>query len=64
MNMKFDTTLVDKCNNCIEEFAAAIWPENEKTSTLAKNLMTLSESKRKEGIDKKWRDLHRTIKKR
>lgn len=64
MNMKFDTILVDKCNNCIEEFAAAIWPEIEKTSTLAKNIMTLIESKRKEGIDKKWRDLHRTIKKR
>lgn len=61
MNAKFDLTLV---NNCVEEFAAAIWPEFEKTSTLAKNLMALTESKRKEGIDKKWRDLHRTIKKR
>lgn len=61
MNAKFDLTLV---NNCVEEFAAAIWPEIEKTSTLAKNLILLAESKRKEGIDKKWRDLHRTIKKR
>lgn len=61
MNAKFDLTLV---NNCVEEFAAAIWPEFEKTSTLAKNLMALAESKRKEGIDKKWLDLHRTIKKR
>lgn len=61
MNAKFDLTLV---NNCVEEFAAAIWPEIEKTSTLAKSLMLLAESKRKEGIDKKWRDLHRTIKKR
>lgn len=61
MNAKFDLTLV---NNCVEEFAAAIWPEIEKTSTLAKNLMALAESKRKEGIDEKWRDLHRTIKKR
>lgn len=61
MNAKFDLTLV---NNCVEEFAAAIWPEIEKTSTLAKNLMLLAESKRKEGIDKKWRDLHRTTKKR
>lgn len=61
MNAKFDLTLV---NNCVEEFAAAIWPEIEKTSTLAKNLMLLAESKRKEGIDNKWRDLHRTIKKR
>lgn len=61
MNAKFDLTLV---NNCVEEFAAAIWPEIEKTSTLAKNLMLLAGSKRKEGIDKKWRDLHRTIKKR
>ena len=61
MNTKFDLTLV---NNCVEEFAAAIWPEIGKTSTLAKNLMELAESKRKEGIDKKWRDLHRTIKKR
>ena len=61
MNTKFDLTLV---NNCVEEFAAAIWPEIEKTGTLAKNLMLLAESKRKEGIDKKWRDLHRTIKKR
>ena len=61
MNAKFDLTLV---NNCVEEFAAAIWPEIEKTSTLAKNLMTLAESERKEGIDKKWRDLHLTIKKR
>ena len=61
MNAKFDLTLV---NNCVEEFAAAIWPEIEKTSTLAKNLIALAESKRKEGIDNKWRDLHRTIKKR
>lgn len=61
MNTKFDLTLV---NNCVEEFAAAIWLEFEKTSTFAKNLITLAESKRKEGIDKKWRDLHRTIKKR
>lgn len=61
MNAKFDLTLV---NNCVEEFAAAIWPEIEKTGTLAKNLIALAESKRKEGIDKKWRDLHRTIKKR
>lgn len=61
MNAKFDLTLV---NNCVEEFTAAILPEFEKTSTLAKNLMALAESKRKEGIDKKWRDLHRTIKKR
>lgn len=61
MNIKFDLTLV---NNCVEEFAAAIRPEIERTSTLAKNLMELAESKRKEGIDKKWRDLHRTIKKR
>ena len=61
MNAKFDLTLV---NNCVEEFAAAVLPEFEKTSTLAKNLMTLAESKRKEGIDKKWRDLHRIIKKR
>lgn len=61
MNAKFDLTLV---NNCVEEFAAAICPEIEKTSTLAKNIMLLVESKRKEGIDKKWRDLHRTIKKR
>lgn len=61
MNTKFDLTLV---NNCVEEFAAAIWPEIEKTGTLANNLMLLAESKRKEGIDKKWRDLHRTIKKR
>lgn len=61
MNAKFDLILV---NNCVEEFAAAIRPEIEKTSTLAKNLMALVESKRKEGIDKKWRDLHRTIKKR
>ena len=61
MNTKFDLTLV---NNCVEEFAAAIWPEIEKTSRLAKNLMVLAESKRKEGIDKKWRDLHRIIKKR
>lgn len=61
MNTKFDLTVV---NNCVEEFAAAIWPEFEKTSTLAKNLMALAESKRKEGIDNKWRDLHRTIKKR
>lgn len=61
MNIKFDLTLV---NNCVEEFEAAIRPEIEKTSILAKNLMALVESKRKEGIDKKWRDLHRTIKKR
>lgn len=61
MNAKFDLTLV---NNCVEEFAAVVLPEFEKTSTLAKNLMALTESKRKEGIDKKWRDLHRTIKKR
>lgn len=61
MNAKFDLTLV---NNCAEEFTAAIWPEIERTSTLAKNLMALAESKRKEGIDKKWQDLHRTIKKR
>lgn len=61
MNAKFDLTLV---NNCVEEFAAAIRPEIEKTNTLAKNLIALAESKRKEGIDKKWRDLHRTIKKR
>ena len=61
MNVKFDLTLV---NNCVEEFAAAIWPEIERTSILAKNLMVLVESKRKEGIDKKWRDLHRTTKKR
>lgn len=61
MNAKFDLTLI---NNCVEEFAAAIWPEIEKTSILAKSLMLLAESKRKEGIDKKWRDLHRTIKKR
>lgn len=61
MNAKFDLTLV---NNCVEEFAAAIRPEIEKTSTLVKNLMALAESERKEGIDKKWRDLHRTIKKR
>ena len=60
MNTKFDLTLV---NNCVEEFAAAIRPEIERTSTLAKNLMLLAESKR-EGIDKKWRDLHRIIKKR
>lgn len=61
MNTKFDLTLV---NNCVEEFVVAIWPEIEKTITLAKNLMALAESKRKEGIDKKWQDLHRTIKKR
>lgn len=61
MNIKFDLTLV---NNCVEEFAATIRPNIEKTSILAKNLMALVESKRKEGIDKKWRDLHRTIKKR
>lgn len=61
MNTKFDLTLV---NNCVEEFAAVVLPEFEKTSTLAKNLMALVESKRKEGIDKKWRDLHRTTKKR
>lgn len=39
MNAKFDLTLV---NNCVEEFAAAIRPEIEKTSTLAKNLYTIS----------------------
>lgn len=61
MNTKFDLTLV---NNCVEEFAAAIWPEIEKTSTLAKNLMTLAELERKEGIDNQWRDLHLTTKKR
>lgn len=61
MNIEFDLTLV---NNCVEEFAATIRPNIEKTSILAKNLMALVESKRKEGIDKKWRDLHRTIKKR
>ena len=61
MNAKFDLTLV---NNCVEEFAAVVLPEFEKTSTLAKNLMALAESKRKEGIDMKWRDLHQTIKKR
>lgn len=61
MNAKFDLTLV---NNCVEEFAAVVLPEFEKTSTLAKNLMALAESKRKEGIGKKWRDLHRIIKKR
>ena len=61
MNAKFDLTLV---NNCVEEFAAVVLPEFEKTSTLAKNLMALAESKRKEGIDKKWRYLHRIIKKR
>lgn len=61
MNIKFDLTLV---NNCVEEFAATIRPNIEKTSILAKNLMALVESKRKEGIDNKWRDLHRTIKKR
>ena len=61
MNTKFDLTLV---NNCIEEFAAAIWPEIEKTSILAKNLMTLAESERKEGIDKQWRDLHLTTKRK
>lgn len=61
MNAKFDLTLV---NNCVEEFAAVVLPEFEKTSTLAKNLMALAESKRKEGIDNKWRDSHRTIKKR
>ncbi len=61
MNIKFDLTPV---NNCVEEFAATIRPNIEKTSILAKNLMALVESKRKEGIDKKWRDLHRTIKKR
>ena len=61
MNTKFDLTLV---NNCVEEFAAVVLSEFEKTSTLAKNLMALAESERKEGIDKKWRDLHRTIKKR
>lgn len=41
MNTKFDLTLA---NNCVEEFTAAIWPEVEKTSTLAKNLMALAES--------------------
>ena len=61
MNAKFDPTLV---NNCVEEFAEAIWPEIEKTSTLAKNLMLLAKSKRKEGIDKKWLDLHLTTKKK
>ena len=61
MNAKFDLTLV---NNCVKEFAATILPEFEKTGTLAKNLMVLAESERKEGIDKKWRDLHLTIKKR
>lgn len=61
MNAKFDLTLV---NNCVEKFAAVVLPEFEKTSILAKNLMSLVESKRKEGIDNKWRDLHRTIKKR
>lgn len=61
MNTKFDLTLV---NNCVEEFAAAIWPEVEKTSTLAKNLMTLAESERKEGIDKQWLDLHLTTKRK
>ena len=61
MNAKFDLTLV---NNCVEEFAAAIWPEIGKTSTLSKNLMALAESKRKEGIDKQWRDLHLITKKR
>lgn len=61
MNAKFDLTLV---NNCVEEFAAVVLPEFEKTSILAKNLMALAESERKEGIDKKWRDLHLTIKKR
>lgn len=61
MNAKFDLTLV---NNCVEEFAAVIWPEIERTSILAKNLMALAESERKEGTDKKWRDLHLTIKKR
>lgn len=61
MNAKFDLTLV---NNCVEEFAAVVLPEFEKTSTLAKNLIALAESKRKEGIDNKWRDLHRIIKKR
>ena len=61
MNTKFDLTLV---NNCVEEFVAAIWPELDKTSILAKNLMALAESKRKEGIDKQWRDLHLTTKKK
>lgn len=61
MNTKFDLTLV---NNCVEEFAAAIWPEFKKTSTLANNLMALAESERKEGIDKKWRDLHLTTKRK
>ena len=45
MNTKFDLTLV---NNCVEEFAAVVLPEFEKTSTLAKNLMALAESERKE----------------
>lgn len=61
MNAKFDLTLV---NNCVEEFAAAIWPGLEKTSTLSKNLMALVESERKEGIDKQWRDLHLTTKRK
>ena len=61
MNTKFDITLV---NNCVEEFASAIWPEFKKSSTLAKNLMVLAELKRKEGIDKQWRDLHLTTKKK
>lgn len=61
MNAKFDLTLV---NNCVEEFAAVVLPEFEKTNTLTKNLIALAESKRKEGIDNKWLDLHRTIKKR
>lgn len=61
MNAKFDLTLV---NNCVEEFAAAVWPKVEKTSTLAKNLMALAESERKEGIDKQWRDLHLTTKRK
>lgn len=47
MNAKFDLTLV---NNCVEEFAAVVLPEFEKTSTLAKNLMTLAESKEKKGL--------------
>ena len=64
MNIKIDPTLINKIDKCVDEFAAAIQPELEKTSTVAKNLMALAESKRKEGIDKKWRDLHRTIKKR
>lgn len=47
MNTKFDLTLV---NNCVEEFAAAVLPEFERTSTLAKNLMALAESEKKKGL--------------